>query len=198
MLISASAQKVITGYCGLGEHVLEDGTRLVGHIPHRAPKAYLHVLFAPITSDLLLVAREQFGEAEAFECYTQFLKEYNGANFFIGSLVFNGVRSPGLISRSAAVRQPFDLLELNRFRRPPNAAVESVFIGSYNWDGSLIFIEPDGSIGVCSKADATPCARWPSLNEMVSGEIIRLAQFYDSAGRIIDESARRTPKCNLE
>lgn len=187
---------IISGYALLGERRLSNGAHLIGHVPHRAPEAYLHTLFPPASDASIGRARTQLVATDAFDQYIRFLVEHNGANFFLGSLAFNGIRGE-LISRSSNDRQPFDLVELNRFERPKNAEAEVLFIGSYNWDGSLIYLEPSGRVFVCNKRDATPYARWPNLVDMISHELSRLVQFYDREGRIIDNKAPRIPAGNI-
>jgi hypothetical protein len=196
MILTRTASRIIASYAPLGERRLNNGARLIGHIPHKAPQAYLHILFPAATRELMGQARDKLSAAAAFEQYTVFLSEYNGGNFFLGSLALNGIRR-GPISRSAEDRQPFDLVELNSFERPKNAPLGILYIGSYNWDGSLIGIEPDGTILVCRKSDATPLARWPSLSEMLSNEIVRLGEFFDSEGRVIDETAPTVPSSSV-
>ncbi len=186
----------IHSFAALGERRLSNGAHLIGHVPHRAPEAYLHILFPPASDALIDDAKSRLSAVRAFDQYTQFLIEYNGADFFLGSLAFHGIRE-GLISRSSDARQPFDLYELNRFGRPKNADPRCLFIGSYNWDGSLVFVAPSGEVFVCKKRDATPYAHWKNISEMVFYELGRLAQFYDIDGREIDSRAPQTPVPNI-
>lgn len=196
MILTDTARRVINSYAFLGERRLDNGAQLIGHIPHRAPEAYLHTLFPAASAETIRETKTKITAVRAFDQLALFLAEHNGANFFLGSLALNGIRR-GLVSRSSEDRQPFDLLELNGFERPKNADPESLFIGSYNWDGSLIFLEPDGEVLVCKKLDATPYARWSSLSEMISTELARLAQFYDREGRVVDKMASRLPAPNI-
>jgi hypothetical protein len=196
MILSDSAIRIIKGYSSLGERRLGNGAQLIGHIPHRGPAAYLHTLFPAALRDWIEETSGKVSATEAFGQYAVFLAEHNGANFFLGSLALNGIRR-GLISRSSEDRQPFDLVELNSFERPKNADPKCLFVGSYNWDGSLVGVEPDGNVLVCKKLDATPYARWPNLGAMVSTEVVRLAEFFDRDGRIIDKAAPRVPVPNI-
>jgi hypothetical protein len=188
-------QSIINTYAPLGERRLNNGVHLIGHVPDRAAQAYLHTLFPAASAELLVETRAEIFAKEAFDQFALFLTKYNGVNFFLGSLALNGIRQ-AFVSRSSEERQPFDLLELNRFERPKNADPENLFIGSYNWDGSLIFINPNGAVFVCKKNDATPYAHWPNLSEMISTELVRLAQLFDRAGRVINKATPRIPAQN--
>lgn len=39
----------IESYEPLGARVLDDGARLIGHVPHVAPEAWFHQIYAPIS-----------------------------------------------------------------------------------------------------------------------------------------------------
>jgi hypothetical protein len=197
MVITEKTIRIINGYAVLGERILKNGTRLIGHVPHRGTQAYLHLLFSPAPIENIKELKAKLpSAAQALEHYEILLTEHNGAVFFLGSLALNGIRI-GLISRSSEDRQPFDLLDLNSFERPKNADPKTLYIGSYNSDGSLIYLEPNGEVLVCKKNDATPYARWANLSEMISTEIPRLAQFYDQNGQVIDKCTSRLPLPNI-
>ena len=193
MKLSNLASDIIFGYTALGERTLSTGVRLIGHVPHRAPEAYLHVLFPPLDPTLF----EPFSHqpyAEASRHYFPFLEVFNGAMFFSGSIELHGVRTRPLTRIGDDAWQPFDITELNQDERPPNAPLDIFLFGSYNWDGSLLFLDSNGKVFVCQRKDVTPFAEWASLELMISSEIIRLAQFFDERGRLIDKTAPRIPR----
>lgn len=196
MIIDSRAHNIIEEYAPLGQRVTSSGARLIGHVPHRGPQAYLHIVFPSAKRDSVAAFRSKTKAPKAFDVYADFLSEHNGAIFFLGSLALNGIRE-GPLSRTVEDRQPFDLDDLNGFERPKNADPETLFVGSYNYDGSLIYIEPSGEVLVCRKGNAIPYAKWPNLGEMISQELLRIAQFYDHEGRVIDKSAKRTPPPNI-
>ena len=188
MILTEKELAIIDTRAHLGERRLDNGTHLIGHIPHHAPQAYLHTLFSPATPGLIAKAKSTIFAKEAFDRFIPFLSQYNGADFFLGSLALNGIRF-GPLSRSSDERQPFDLLELNSFERPKNADPKDLFIGSYNEDGSLIYMKPDGRVYACKRNDAIPYSYWPNLAEMVSAELSRLDKLFDSDGRVLGNAS---------
>src|SRR5262245_35891125 len=118
----------------LGVRVLDNGTRLIGHVPHVAPEAWLHIIFAPLS--LTQVAQVEHEIATSLpEPFGDFLRRSNGLSLFSDSLSIHGLRSS--YARSGdAVWQPFSIVTPNVPERPRSAGPSLVFVGSYASDGS--------------------------------------------------------------
>jgi hypothetical protein len=68
------------------------------------------------------------------------------------------------------------------------------FIGGYDWDGSLIYIDRiTNKIHVCNQDDITPLFAWLSFEEMLNCEIKRLVTLFDKNGREYDEDKSTLP-----
>ena len=98
--------KKLEVYTNLGLKVLSDGTKLIGHVPHVAPGAWLHKIFGK-TSEKELLSVETFLLGEIPETYASLLLQMNGLNIFSETLSLFGVRRN--YDRSDPW-QPFDIL----------------------------------------------------------------------------------------
>lgn len=98
----------------------EDGTKLYGHAPFLAPKAYIFRVFSAL-SDPEVTQLEQDMHREIPIAYRSFLmRNANGINLFNTTLCFYGLRKSHC-RRFDATPEPFSLSELNRFERPKKA-----------------------------------------------------------------------------
>ena len=65
--------------------------------------------------------------------------------------------------------------------------------GSYDYDGSRLYMTHDNKVHYCKPNDATSLLTWPSLEEMLESEITRLYKLFDDKGVMYDESASTLP-----
>jgi hypothetical protein len=176
-----------------GYYVQPENTTLLGQVPHVAPKAWLHVLFAPIDNEQILVGLEKQMQMMIPIEYRRFLTtEHNGLSLFSSSIELFGYREN--YNRKSLQFLPFDIVTINTFERPLNAGEDEFFIGSYNWDGSLIYVNTSSSkIFRCERDDSTPLNSWENLDDFLLKEISRLSKLYDQLGREIDADQPKIP-----
>ncbi|MCW3122348.1 MAG: / family protein [Flavipsychrobacter sp.] len=180
-------------YKYLGEKILSTDVILIGKAPHIAPQAWLHCLFPPLSyKDVELLERE--AQHNIPMPYKEFLLCFGNGISIFNAFNLYGLRK--ILSRTTdeAIWQPFSLDTPNTIERPKNAKDEYLFIGGYNWDGSLLYI--DGmtcKVYYCLKRDATPLYEWNSFEEMLVGEVKRIQKHFDKEGRRIDKSVPTTP-----
>jgi hypothetical protein len=118
----------------------------------------------------------------------------NGLTFFLDTISLFGLRkNPGRQNENAW--QPFSILTLNTNERPINAKSGSFFIGNYNYDGSLLFIESrTRKVYRCSSDDATPLNEWQSFNEMLNLEATRITKLFDVHGNELNPEMPTVPE----
>ncbi|SKC85189.1 SMI1/KNR4 family protein [Ohtaekwangia koreensis] len=176
-----------------GYSVQPDNTILLGQVPHVAPKAWLHVLFAPIDNEKILVGLEKQLQMKIPIEYRKFLTtEHNGLSLFSSSIELFGYRKN--YNRKSLQFLPFDIVTTNTFERPSDAGGDKFFIGSYNWDGSLIYVNTSSSkIFRCERDDSKPLNSWKDLDDFLAKEISRLSKLYDQLGREIDADQPKIP-----
>src|SRR5215216_4661514 len=97
-----------------GYRRLANGTELFGHVPHVAPEAWLHELFAPLDDEELAVL-EQSLKLPLPADYAAWLRRSNGGHFFSTALTFDGLRRTN--SRDPELREPFALETPNLWER---------------------------------------------------------------------------------
>jgi len=183
---------ILKSYNCLGERHLEDGTLLIGHAPHIAPQAWLHCIYPPLSDKELCDLENELNESMP-DSYRLFLKNTNGLNVFNTTFNLYGLRK-NYKRDVVSVWQPFDILTPNRLERPGNAKRNFLFIGSYNWDGSLLYIDRNfGNVHVCNRDDSTSLFQWANFDEMLDSEIKRVVTLFDDKGKTYNEDKSTLP-----
>jgi hypothetical protein len=96
-----------------------------------------------------------------------------------------GMTRAKTVVRRRADLIPYDILTPNGPERPRGLAPEQIVIGVYSFEVSLVYVGPDGGIGVCKQNDGpVELRRWESFGEWLSTETARLATLFDSDGRL--------------
>jgi hypothetical protein len=137
---------------------LPSGAEVFGHVPELAPDAWLHSLY-PGLDDEELDALADALDRTVPAVYADWLRLTNGLELFVTALALYGVSRDR--RRDPQNRQPFDLSIRNVHVRPGDAGDECFFIGSYDWDGSLLRRNLTGcpSTSMSKAASATPTGR---------------------------------------
>ena len=163
-----------------------------GHIPQIAPEAYNIYTFAPLTDEQLALL-ERVLNREVPKQYRTFLTHVsNGMHIFSRCLNLYGLQ--GVLDRRGDFQGPFDLSIPNVYERPSNADGNCFFLGSYSYDGSLLYIKDDVStVYYCARRDATPLKEWNSFSEMLIEEIQRLKSLHDADGMLQVPSEETLP-----
>jgi hypothetical protein len=176
----------------LGCRVAADGARLIGHVPHVAPEAYLHVVFPALDDEGIAQIAEQIGRSLPPDLEA-FFRMANGIDLFSSSLCVDGLRGDYVRTDNDAW-QPFSISLINLDERPPDADDCHVFFGGYNWDRSLLYLAPwSPKVYRCSPTTAEPLNEWPSLGHMLVSEVKRLALLFDRQGRKLDADQPTVP-----
>ncbi len=183
--------KVVDRWRHLDARRLDDGTELIGRVPHVAPEAWLHVLYAGLTTGDIDDLEKEIGR-KITASLARFLKRHNGLNLFSGALSIDGLRSGN--KRTPAVRQPFSMRVPNTHERPKDAKESALFIGGYSTDGSLLYIDvADGRAHRCARESAEPLNSWNDLFDMLVRESVRISGLFDNQGRKLRENMPTTP-----
>lgn len=186
-------RELVLKYSYLGTKVDPvNGALLIGKAPHIAPYAWLNKLYPPLDSVEFKELRENLEPCipSAFE---YFLKDFsNGLNIICGTLCLYGKRK-NYIRDLANAWQPFSIIEPNTYEYPDNATDEMLFIGSYGYDGSNLYITPDDEVHFCTRWDAKSLMTWRSLPDMLIEEIERIYTLFDEKGQQLVEDYPTTP-----
>jgi hypothetical protein len=166
----------------LGHRVLDNGTELVGHVPHVAPQAWLHTLFAPLPA-ADIAAWEQARGGTFPPALRAFFAHHNGLNLFSTGLALNGKRHSYERTGDAA-RQPFDFDDLNRYHAPRGMRAGHLCMEG-NDDHHWIWLDLATHAVRRHTSDGALVQEWPGFEEMLVAEAHRLAEQFDDAGQRI-------------
>jgi len=176
-------RNIIDRYKIVGEQILEDGTILIGKVPHIAPHAWLHNIYPVLSNEEVQLIEEQTGLTIPGS-YGYFLTNYsNGLKIFSGAISLDGLRKK--LGRSIEnAWQPYSIFTPNNIERIKDAKPSHFFIGGYNWNnGSLIYIDNQtGKVHRCSKNSIKPLNTWDNFESMLVSETNRLALLFDEKG----------------
>src|SRR5688572_22835407 len=180
-MMKSEVLKIINRAKNFGFKEQGDGTKLFGHTPHVAPLAWFHKMFPPIT-EIEILKLEKNLKQDIPKPYKNFLtNENNGLSLFSGSLSLDGYRKH--YNRKSFDFLPFDLITPNVHERPNDATENQFFIGGYNWDGSLVYVDKKTyGIHRCSRERIEPLNTWKSLDDFLSKEVKRLSMLFDENG----------------
>ena len=186
------AEEIILKHLKLGFKELDNGTKLIGHIPQLAEMAYLHIIFAPL-SNKDIIKLEKSLNTDIPDIYKEFLCLTNGLSVFSESLTLDGYRKD--YSRIGDdMWQPFDLDIPNVAERLPDAEPSFFFIGGYGYDGSLLYIDKKTNIVYrCLDYASNQLNKWDDFENILISEMQRLETHFDEKGNKIDESRSTTP-----
>lgn len=154
---------------------------LIGKALHIGSEAWLHAIFKPITEKEILEINDKL-DSEMPKVYENFLKVCNGFSIYGTTLSLYGYRYNN-IRDLENIWQPFDIINANNKEKPIDAKNNHFFFGSYNWDGSKLYIDTNTlKIYRCLRESIKPLNEWADLADMLIGEINRLEKLFDRNG----------------
>lgn len=165
-----------------GVKEIGNGATLICHVPHVAPQAWLHTIYAGLSEKNIDAFEESLKKTLPRE-YIGLLKYTNGINIFSDSISIWGMRTSNVRRGDEAI-QPYDLLSLNQERIgeiPDNWLI----FGSYSRDGSIMIFDlskSDSKVFRCQCDSIKILQEWPNLMTWLDTEIERLSLSFDKNG----------------
>lgn len=170
-------------YGYLGETTNDMGTRLIGHVPHVAPKAYINIVYAPLSNSHLLEFEGRF-ERPIPNQYKEFLVHANGLNVFSDALRVMGYVPVERKSGSGVYDYPSNIIVPNVSGRIKGLREEEIVVAWYKVDGSYVLLNEAGkAIRFNAKGDGTRIQEWQDFDAWLCAEIATLNEKY-KAGEI--------------
>jgi hypothetical protein len=183
---------IMESYSHLGQRVLDNGTRLIGHVPHVAPEAWFQSIYHPLRTEEIKYIEEDVG-SQVPVVFSIFLKKCNGLSLFSDSLNIYGLRK-SFARTGDAVWQPFSIKTPNIDERPRHSRSSFFFVGGYGLDGSLLYIDTNSQeVYRCKQRSAKPLNQWPSFEVMLERETERLSRLFDKEGHLLNPDQPTTP-----
>jgi len=176
-----------------GYQKTEWGAKFYGRMPHVAPEAWFHRVYAGLNADQLRQLERLVGGGLPDEL-AALLEEANGLSLFDRCLAVDGLRTE--YSRGPEASSfPFAMETGNNLERPRNCPKGYLFFGSYFEDASpLVFDRETGHVLWLPRWQAGPILRrWPSIRAMLESESERLSRLFDSTGHLLDPKNSTLP-----
>lgn len=168
-----------------------NGTLLIGNPYKDKPFWWLIHIFPKVQS----IKLNNFSDSKLKipQIYREFLENVsNGILLFFGTLALEGIRED--FSRSFDVEEPFSLITSNITERPKNAKDSYFFFGSYNWDGSQLYIDTSNNhVYLAKRYTLETIYEWNSFEEFLNTEIPRICSLYDEHGEEIHPDCSSLP-----
>jgi hypothetical protein len=161
-----------------GDMTNETGTRLIGHLPHLAPKAYLHIVYSALDETELVDLAVRLGKAVPSQ-FGQFLTNANGLSVFLDRIrVFGYVPLPPKRRASTHVHNySTDVVLPNVSARVRGLRPNAIAVAGYRLDGSYVSIEQDGTaIRFDPKSHGDAIETWPDFDTWLISEISALSR----------------------
>ncbi len=186
-------KELILKFSFLGiEESKSTGALLIGRAPHIAESAWLNRLYSPIDKNEIIKMEDGISK-KIPTSYVDFLTNFsNGLNILGDTLCLFGYRS-NYVRTVDFSWQPYSLISFNKYDKSRNSTGEMLFIGSYDWDGSLLYMTTDEKVHFCNRDDSTSLFIWDSLSSMLISELKRIYNIFDSSGIQIDDTQATTP-----
>jgi hypothetical protein len=151
----------------LGFQKFEDGTTLIGRVPHVAPEAWFHMVFAPLRQGDLENVKSGLGSLGSFPFLSTF-EQFNGFNLFSSNFFLFGRRTS--YKRDGSVFQPWDIITHHFEARAKGLPEELLLIGgSKAIEGGVAFAQaPDGQVVALKKGNNwVETYRWASAESLI-------------------------------
>lgn len=175
----------------LGEKAYADGTRWIAHTPERAPEAYLHQFYGPLSPNEIKDLEDELGGVFPAS-FSNFLELHNGIGLFANYINIYGLqRRRTRTDMTVAAQQPFSIFTPNGNERPKTAPDSLIFVGSIGDERNLLAALQDGRLLIWNEARSTDAPILYSSVFTFLAEQARLAKpLFDRMGRRRDFDTR--------
>jgi hypothetical protein len=187
-----TALQIIEKAKSFGFRQLANGARLYGHVPHVAPEAWLHQVYAPLSEQDVISVEEKIGQTIPNDL-RQFFHLANGVGLFSVSLSIYGKKT-SYVRTGDDAWQPFCIVSANTLERPRHAKPSQIVVGGYKDDGSLLFLDlEDGSVFRTKSRSKKVLNQWTDFWKMLTNESHRLSGLFDAEGHKLSEGPTTPP-----
>lgn len=152
----------------------EQGTKLIGHAPQIAPKAYQHVVYKPLESSEIANLRAKLGHQLPTQLQTLF-EFANGMMIFLGSIRVLGYVPIESQVEITAHTYPSDIVLPNVSARIRGLSDSELVIGWYKKDSSYAIVGADGTVTRYDTfGNGEVVQSWPDIANWLLAEADRL------------------------
>ena len=169
---------ILKEWAYLGETVNEKGTKLIGHNPQLAPKAYINIIYRPISSTDSMEFETQ-SEKVIPQQYKEFLTIANGLNIFSGAMRVMGYVPVTRDANGGPHEYPPNVMASNQPDSIKGLQNEYFIVGWYKIDGSYVALDGTGkAIRFDAQGDGKCIEEWPDFDTWIFSEVSRLSELF--------------------
>lgn len=178
-LFADGVMRPLEAWACLGAEENELGTRLIGHVPQVAPRAFLHLVYAPLSERTMEDFREDFGRPVPAQL-AQFMSFANGLCIFLG----DAVRVYGYVPRNRTAKAtiqnyPPSIVLANGAARPKGLHSGDIIVAWHERDESKVcLLEAGDVVRFDSRGGGKVLQRWPDFDTWLIAEIAARDQLY--------------------
>src|SRR5215469_5528039 len=156
---------------------LENGSELLGHVPHVAELAYFHRIPAALPNDRLAEKLSRFRTKIPADLICLY-RRANGLSLFNDTLSVLGFRENHQRSDFlAASAQPYSVDRSDRYERARGLQHSDVIVGVYGPDVHYLVSGSSDQVFLCPRNDGTHVIeRWVDFRTMLTDLVQRLAK----------------------
>jgi len=136
---------ILDSWSDSADQVNEYGTKLIGHEPTIAPKAYRHVIYSGLSPEHKAEFQSR-SEQPIPEQYLDILAVANGMLLFNGSIRVLGYLPLELNGENRIYNYPPSVTASNTYGPLVKAAESNFVVGFYKEDGSYVYVDPTGQV----------------------------------------------------
>lgn len=164
---------ILDSWSDSADQVNEYGTKLIGHEPAIAPKAYRHVIYSGLSPELVAEFQAR-SEQPIPEQYLDLLAVANGMVLFNGSIRVLGYVPLERSGENRIHNYPPSVTASNTYAPLAKAAESNFLVGFYKEDGSYVYVDSSGKVVRFDyEGDRGVIAQWESLSSWLVSEIER-------------------------
>ncbi|MDR0354253.1 MAG: SMI1/KNR4 family protein [Deltaproteobacteria bacterium] len=157
-----------------------------------APQAVTHSLFDALNEDEPHELERSIKRPLPNDL-REFYLQCNGLICFVTEFEISGLKKTHARGVKAALSHPFELSIPNLEERPKNAEDDMVFFGSYDYDGSCLYMRADNRVHYAKPGDATPLKTWDCFDVFIERELRRIFSLFSDKGERLVDGAKVLP-----
>jgi hypothetical protein len=171
---SGELRAILASMSGQADVVNEYGTKLIGHEPSIAPRAYRHVIYAPLAPEHEEEFQQRLGQPIPEE-YLQFLRTANGMMLENGAIRVYGYIPLNRDRKNEIYNYPPSVTASNTYAPLSKASGRNIIVGWYKDDGSYVYIDSSGrAVRFDYMNDGSVIDQWNGFRIWLISEIKRL------------------------
>jgi len=164
---------ILDSWSDSADQVNEYGTKLIGHEPTIAPKAYRHIIYSGLSAEYVAEFQSR-SEKLIPEQYLEILAVANGMLLFNGSIRVLGYVPLERSGENRIHNYPPSVTSSNTYGPLVKAARDNFVVGFYKEDGSYVYVGSSGQVVRFDyEGDRGVIEQWESLYSWLVSEIER-------------------------